>query len=143
MSARKQRLDLICDTVRTETIRSQEDLLHSLAGKGLHITQATLSRDLKQLNIVKTRDADGFYIYLLSETTTDVTDTGRMEIEFSGDLAVIKTRPGYAMGIASDIDAHALHEIIGTIAGDDTILLIPREGYSREQIADSLARFLK
>ena len=63
-------------------------------------------------------------------------------IEFSGNLAVIKTRPGYAMGIASDIDTHAPKEILGTIAGDDTILVIPREGFSRQNIVDALAHFI-
>ncbi|MDR1556555.1 MAG: ArgR family transcriptional regulator, partial [Tannerellaceae bacterium] len=64
-------------------------------------------------------------------------------LEFSGNLAVIKTRPGYAMGIASDIDAGAPREILATVAGDDTILVIPREGYSRDKIADAIARFIQ
>ncbi len=63
-------------------------------------------------------------------------------IEFSGNLAVVKTRPGYAMGIASDIDTHAPCEILGTIAGDDTILIIPREGISRDKIVKALAHFI-
>jgi len=64
-------------------------------------------------------------------------------IEFSGNLAVIKTRPGYAMGLASDIDVNVPDEILGTIAGDDTILVIPREGYTRTQVKEALARVLK
>jgi hypothetical protein len=68
--------------------------------------------------------------------------TGYRNIEFSGNLAVLKTRPGYAMGIASDIDAKAPREILGTIAGDDTILLIPREGISREGVLQALAQFI-
>jgi transcriptional regulator of arginine metabolism len=64
-------------------------------------------------------------------------------LEFSGNLAVIKTRPGYAMGIASDIDASAPQEILATVAGDDTILVIPREGYSRESIAAAITCFIQ
>jgi transcriptional regulator of arginine metabolism len=141
---KEQRLHIICDIVRTETIRSQEDLLQSLENKGLHVTQATLSRDIKQLKIVKTCDANDSYVYTLPGTTPlpETPDSGRLQIEFSGSLAVIKTRPGYAMGIASDMDAHQMPEIIGTIAGDDTILIIPREGYTRLQIAAALAQFL-
>jgi transcriptional regulator of arginine metabolism len=63
---------------------------------------------------------------------------GFLSLDFSGNLAVIRTRPGYAMGIASDIDKRSPNAILGTIAGDDTILLIPREGFSRMQIIDTL-----
>ena len=63
-------------------------------------------------------------------------------IEFSGNLAVVKTRPGYAMGIASDIDSHAPSEILATIAGDDTILVIPRNGVSQEKVIAALSHFI-
>ncbi|MDR0844469.1 MAG: arginine repressor [Tannerella sp.] len=145
MNAKEQRLYAISEIMHTETIRSQDDLLRSLTEKGFNVTQATLSRDMRQLKVVKTHDTDGFYIYTLPETTSNqahkTPDAERLNIEFSGNLAVVKTRPGYAMGIASDIDAHAPQEILGTIAGDDTILVIPREGYSREQVANALTRF--
>jgi transcriptional regulator of arginine metabolism len=145
MNTKEQRLSAISNIMFTETIRSQDDLLRSLTEKGFHVTQATLSRDMRQLKVVKTHDTDGFYIYTLPETTPKqppkMPEAGRLNIEFSGNLAVVKTRPGYAMGIASDMDTHAPQEILGTIAGDDTILIIPREGYSREQVANVLTRF--
>lgn len=146
MNVKEQRLYIIRKIVQTETIRSQEELLHSLSQKGVEVTQATLSRDIKQLKIIKKHDGDGLYLYSLPETILSAenmaVDTGALNIEFSGSLAVVKTRPGYAMGIASDIDNHAPDEILGTIAGDDTILIIPREGYTREQVALALARFI-
>ena len=61
-----------------------------------------------------------------------------MSLEFSGQLAVVKTKPGYASAIAWDIDNKATEQVLGTIAGDDTILVIPREGITREDILDML-----
>ena len=90
---------------------------------------------------------NGNYVYRLpiyrsKESALSSVKSGKFNIEFSGNLAVIKTRPGYAMGIASDIDTNAPQEILGTIAGDDTILIIPREGFSRESVLDALSRFV-
>jgi transcriptional regulator of arginine metabolism len=145
MNTKEQRLQVICSIVRKETIRSQDDLIKALYDNGFNITQATLSRDMKHLKIIKRHDANDLYVYTLPETTVTTNKTvvsNPLRIEFSGSLAVVKTRPGYAMGIASDIDAHSLDEILGTIAGDDTILVIPRENYSREQVTTALAPFI-
>ncbi|MDR2120613.1 MAG: arginine repressor [Tannerella sp.] len=145
MNTKERRLQVICNIVRNEIIRSQDDLSKSLYNKGFDVTQATLSRDIKQLRIIKKHDANGSYVYTLPETVSAAGETvvsKPLRIEFSGSLAVVKTRPGYAMGIASDIDAHTLDEILGTIAGDDTILIIPREHYSREQVTAALAPFI-
>ena len=81
---------------------------------------------------------DNRYIYVLP----DAIPAGKPAVEFSGHLAVLKTPPGYAMAIASDIDRIAPVEILATIAGDDTILVIPRDGYSNKQVAKALEPFL-
>jgi len=147
MNVKKQRLSVIEAILQMEVIRSQDDLQKSLTDRGFKVTQATLSRDMRQLKIVKMQDREGRYIYILPEMTikeprlpTPLFDGST--VEFSGNLAVIKTRPGYAMGIASDIDKQASDEVLGTIAGDDTILVIPREGFTRAQIKMALMRFL-
>lgn len=147
MSVRQQRLSTIKNIICTEVIRSQEDLQKSLMDKGFEVTQATLSRDIRLLKIVKTHDEEGRYVYMLPEPQPSelLLPTSLLEetsVEFSGNLAVIKTRPGYAMGLASEIDEHASKEVLGTIAGDDTILIIPREGYTRAQIRTALMRFV-
>jgi transcriptional regulator of arginine metabolism len=155
MNVKKQRLTIIENIIRTEVIRNQDDLQKSLMNKGFEVTQATLSRDIKQLKIVKTHDEEDRYVYVLPDMTMQESHLptvlpenpvsaflGKSIIEFSGNLAVIKTRPGYAMGIASEIDKHAPEEILGTIAGDDTILVIPCERYTRAQVRDALERFL-
>jgi len=147
MSDKKQRLSVIEKILRTEVIRSQIDLQKSLTKKGYHVTQATLSRDVRRLKIFKTNDSDG-RLYILpdmaiKEPRLPTPLFYESTVEFSGNLAIIKTRPGYAMGIASDIDEHASEVILGTIAGDDTILVIPREGFTRIQVKEELARFIK
>ncbi len=146
MKSKKMRLDTIGRILQAEAISSQEELLKRLNEKGFSATQATLSRDIRQLKVVKTHDKDGNYAYRLPDYSAFIqskTDQATpANIEFSGNLAVIKTRPGYAMGIASDIDNFAPHEILGTIAGDDTILIIPREGISRERVVEALSQFL-
>jgi transcriptional regulator of arginine metabolism len=146
MTVRKERLEAISRIIRTEKIRNQEELLRHLQAGGFSATQATLSRDIKQLKIARVHDGNDTYVYrpgaLPAETAAHLPEI-HSSLEFSGNLAVIKTRPGYAMGIASDIDAGAPQEILATVAGDDTILIIPREGYSRENIADAIARFIR
>jgi transcriptional regulator of arginine metabolism len=143
-----RRLQIITHILSNEIIRSQDDLIRSLAAKGLFVTQATLSRDMKELKIVKKHDKNNLYIYALPESTPTATvaetnEPDRLKIEFSGVLAIVKTLPGYAMAIAFEIDKDNHREIAGTIAGDDTILVIPREGYSREQVAHVLSQYRK
>lgn len=147
MCTKKERLEMICKLIGNESINNQEQLNKRLSEMGFAVTQATLSRDIKQLKVIKVHDANGMYVYRLPEkqalqVVKNPAQSIHSNIEFSGNLAVIKTRPGYAMGIASDIDTHAPKEILGTIAGDDTILVIPREGFSRQNIVDALAHFI-
>ena len=144
---KQERLSTISRLIKEGSIGSHEELQRKLKQEGFPVTQATLSRDIKQLKIVKAHDENGNYVYRLpiyrsKESALSSVKSGKFNIEFSGNLAVIKTRPGYAMGIASDIDTNAPQEILGTIAGDDTILIIPREGFSRESVLDALSRFV-
>ncbi|MDR1402616.1 MAG: ArgR family transcriptional regulator [Tannerellaceae bacterium] len=148
MSSKKERLEAICRIIREEVICNQEELLKRLETNGFSIAQATLSRDIKQLKIARMHDEKDSYVYRLPHDAMPVTLSSEQpkihpDIEFSGNLVVVKTRPGYAMGIASDIDSSAPREILATIAGDDTILVIPREGYSRERIAEAINQFIQ
>ena len=146
MSTKKERLDAICGIIQTKVISNQEELLKELEDSGFSVTQATLSRDIKQLKVAKVHDGNGDYVYRLPEESiskqAQPEGTKKPNIEFSGNLAVVKTRPGYAMGIASDIDSHAPSEILATIAGDDTILVIPRNGVSQEKVIAALSHFI-
>lgn len=147
--SKRNRHKTIQSIIKEEEIINQDILLNRLWDKGFDVTQATLSRDMKELKIVKAPTSSGKYIYQLADSIQPVdaesemiTSFGFLKIEFSGQLAVMKTRPGYAMAIASEIDKKATQYILGTVAGDDTILLIPREGKTREEVINSLATFI-
>ncbi|MFI5912643.1 arginine repressor [Dactylosporangium sp. NPDC051541] len=130
------RLDRISAIIRGSSVHSQTELADRLAGDGFQVTQATLSRDLEELRAVKVRGAylipeDGEralrpaeeapprLIRLLRELLTGV--------DCSGNLVVLRTPPGAAQFLASAIDRTGLPDIVGTIAGDDTILIVARQ----------------
>lgn len=148
MKNKRNRLQVITELLRASVVGTQEELLGLLADRNLVVTQATLSRDLKLLKVAKTPLANGAYKYVLPSISKTISPQGTfnrftsqgavLSIEFSGNLAVMKTKPGYASAIAWDIDNKGDEEILGSIAGDDTILIIPREGVTREQILSLL-----
>lgn len=154
MKNKNNRLDSIKMIISSKEIGSQDELLQELAKEGFQLTQATLSRDLKQLKVAKAASMNGNYVYVLPNNTmykrmTDpqsasemLRHSGFVSIEFSENIAVIKTRPGYASSLAYDIDIHNFHEIIGTIAGDDTIMLVIREGCTRGNVKQSLSQII-
>lgn len=148
MANKSDRLSSIRQIVAECNIGSQEDLLVALAQKGYQLTQATLSRDLKRLKITRSLTDSGEYRYILPPSTffgssdTPMRIIGVNSLEFSGSVAVMKTRSGYAGGIAAEIDLNATDVILGTIAGDDTILIIPREGVSRNEITKRLTELI-
>lgn len=150
MVTKKERHKIIVDLVLSNHISNQDILLNLLITKGCDVTQATLSRDMKELKIAKAPNIDGEYIYQLTggnpntekENTTNLASYGFISIGFSGNLGVIKTRPGYAMAIAGEIDEKASDLILGTVAGDDTILLIAKETVSKQAVILSLAQFI-
>ena len=127
-----------------------------LSVNGYNVTQATLSRDLKLLKTTKVPTDRGTYMYILPDSNT-IKDkllasgqlnmnsnyqSGFISLEFSGNIAVIKTRNGYASGLAYDIDMSRAPEILGTIAGTDTIFAVMREGLTHEQAREIFSRFL-
>ncbi len=148
MKNRIKRQLAIRKIISNEGVGSQEELLHKLKKEGFDLTQATLSRDLKILRVVKVPNKQGGYKYVISEEniTEQHTERNRINyladgflgIDFSGNLAVAKTFPGYASSIASIIDKENPFEILGTIAGDDTILIVKREGISNNDLINSL-----
>jgi transcriptional regulator of arginine metabolism len=151
MKIKTQRLNVIRQLIIDHRVGSQEELLNLLDQEGFSTTQATLSRDLKALKVAKRPDIEGGYAYVLPEENVDKEDrdsgevfpvSGLESIEFSGNMAVIKTRPGFANSIASVIDSHGPYEVLGTIAGDDTILLISKEGVSRPDVINALSLFM-
>lgn len=147
---KKKRQDAISEILNHATIDNQEELLKRLSEKGFEVTQATLSRDFREMKISKTPDATGCYIYRLPGMLLPASKPekygmmapffrqGALNIEFSGQLAVIKTPGGYAHGIARDIEANTIPGIMTSIAGYDSILVVLRENANRTDIIHAL-----
>ena len=137
-----KRLIAIEKIIDEEAISTQEELLKKLKGKGIACTQATLSRNLRQLGAGRIPDSAGGYKYSLSEKIrSNINQPANLnivpvieEIIEARGMMVIKTLPGNASNTAFFIDSTGRYEIAGTIAGDDTILLIPRDGVTIQQV---------
>jgi transcriptional regulator of arginine metabolism len=152
MKNRIHRQTEIRDIITRGDVHSQEELLEMLKQRGFELTQATLSRDIKSMQIAKTHHPIKGYVYtipnyskdgpsvLLSEIT--FLSEGVKDLLFSGNLAVMRTLPGYASSIALLIDRSNIWEVIGTIAGDDTILIIIREGVNKSNFISSLKQIM-
>jgi transcriptional regulator of arginine metabolism len=145
MGNRTERLLAIKNLIVNNKVSSQEELLALLQEQGLHYTQATLSRDLKFLKVNKISDPEKGYIYELPDQHGGISDLaesyaaqGFSSIQFANHLGVIKTMPGYAPSLAALIDRADPFEIVGTIAGDDTILIIPHDNVSERDVINSL-----
>ena len=130
-----QRLSAILDVVEHEAVRSQEQLRQRLAGRGFVVTQATLSRDIKELGLLK-RSADGAYQPSSLDETPQTTALGTLgkaladyliNIEPVQQLIVLRTGAGQAQLLGLAIDRARMPEVVGTLAGDDTILIIARD----------------
>ena len=128
----------ILELIEREEIGTQEELAEKLRQSGFDVTQATVSRDIKELRLIKVPTGDHTYRYAaprepqpanLQERLKRMFRDSATSIDFSENLLVIRTLPGNAMALASVIDGSNWPEIIGTVGGDDTILVIvkPRE----------------
>lgn len=154
MKVKTNRLETLKLLISSGEYGSQEEVLVALKKEGFTLTQATLSRDLKQLKVAKAASMNGKYVYVLPNETMYkrihkplsaaemMMTTGFISINFSGNIAVIKTRPGYASSIAYNIDTSEMPEILGTIAGDDTIIVVIKEGVSHEEVTESLSQLM-
>ena len=146
MKNRNERLMEIRRLIGSRNISSQDELDRLLEKQGFTLTQATLSRDLKYLKVAKMPDDQAGYVYILPDKELVVEEAelsdqglkGLVSLDFAQGMAILKTLPGHASSIAYTLDSLDAYEIAGTIAGDDTILLIPRDGVSRSDLAKLL-----
>lgn len=146
---KQSRQQLIRELIKETTVRSQDDLLALLRENGIITTQATLSRDLRELKVAKITDSDG-YKYVLSHNTVGQVPLrsvasssivpGNLTVEISGQMCVLHTMPGYAGAVAATLDAMQLRGVMGTLAGDDTILIILRSDADKIYIVEGLKR---
>ena len=134
--------------IKAGLIHSQSDLVKQLKKAGFAVTQATASRDLEEIGAVRGRSSSGESVYKISKSddesisrTMPVPSDLIISVEASGNLAVVRTPPGGAQLLASSLDHSGISEIIGTIAGDDTVLVVSRKATGGAQLAKELLAY--
>ena len=141
---KQERLRTIAQILNAQVITSQDQLTYALKQQGIITTQATLSRDLRDLRAEKKVLPNGSIKYVIPANPvvekrvlgldSDIARLSIRSIDFCGQFGVVKTKPGFANAVAYDIDDRGGEYILGTIAGDDTILVIPRENVTRDML---------
>lgn len=149
MKERHNRLAVLKEIIKKNKIDNQDMLLQMLKEEGFEVTQATLSRDLKMLKVGKISDGWHGYYYSLPEgelsndseqSLVEDVRRGVVSMEFSGNMGVIKTKSGHASAVAYALDNLGIPEILGTLAGDDTIFVLLREGMTKEDLREDFIR---
>jgi transcriptional regulator of arginine metabolism len=149
---KKGRQEKILELIARYEIETQDELIEFLGEEGYNVTQATISRDIRELDLVKVTTPDGAYKYVVSHVsrksprqtglmTHSVTDTVT-GIVCAQNIVVIKTTPGMAQAVAISIDRIPDSDILGCVAGDDTIMIVTHDNNTAEAVASKLKRLL-
>jgi len=134
--------------IKSGVVHSQSDLVKLLKKAGFAVTQATASRDLEEVGAVRARSATGELIYQIGSTSDGAISKSMplpsdliLSVEASANLAVVRTPPGGAQFLASALDNSGINAIIGTIAGDDTVLVVSKKSNGGAELAKELLSF--
>lgn len=141
----------ILEIIENKEIETQEELSDELREQGLNVTQATVSRDIKELRLIKILANNGKYRYatlnsqnnVLSSRLVKIFKNSIVSIDYAGNILVMKTLTGSAQAAAAAIDAAGLEEVVGTIAGDDTIFLVIKDINKMEEIINYFRKLMK
>jgi transcriptional regulator of arginine metabolism len=142
--AKRERQEAVLRLIRRERVGSQDALRVLLAGEGIQVTQATLSRDIRDLRLVKVTGADGEAYYTLPEEWENtppleaLLPTLYLSAEGAGNLLVVRTMTGGAQAVGLAIDWEEWPEVVGTLAGDDAVLLVLRQPEDAEGVRERL-----
>lgn len=132
---KNDRQEMILEIIAQENIETQEQLLNRLQARGVRCTQATISRDIKQLHLMKEPVGQGVYKYAVSGNRTKLNVAAKLRtifrecivsIDYAQNIVVVKTMPGLANGACSALDNMEMNDIVGSLAGDDTAFLVMR-----------------
>lgn len=149
---KERRQQAILDIIARQEVETQEQLLLALKELGFHCTQATISRDIKELQLVKELSPTGSYRYVVSdrkgrgerdERLRNIFREGVVSVAAAQNLVVVKTMPGLANAAAAALDRMEIANLVGTLAGDDTALLIMGSSASAEAFCDEIREMLR
>ena len=148
---KNDRQKMILEIISQEPVETQEQLLSLLQARGIVATQATISRYIKQLHLVKAPAGQGKYRYAVSDHGAKIHVADKLQtiiresivnVDYAQNLVVIHTMSGLANGAAAALDGMEIDQLIGTLAGDDTVLLIMRDNESAVELASSIKAML-
>ena len=148
---KNDRQAMILEIIAQENIETQEQLLTRLQARGLRCTQATISRDIKQLHLMKEPVGQGVYKYAVSGNRTTLNVAAKLRtifrecivsIDYAQNIVVVKTMPGLANGACSALDNMDMNDIVGSLAGDDTALLVMRNTEAAELLCQEIKDML-
>ena len=149
---KNERQELLLQIVSEEIIETQEQLLEALEKRGVRSTQATISRDIKQLHLVKEPSGQGSYRYAVSAQKNHLNFADRLRtifrqsvlsVDYAQNIVVLKTMPGLAQGAASALDGMENLGVVGSLAGDDTVLLVMRNEHGAAELCAEVKEQLR
>lgn len=148
---KKSRQKLITDLVEAYSIGTQEELLAMLAERGYDVTQATVSRDVKELRLTKTLDDKGDYRYTVEKNATDDTvskfnsifSESVISTDYAGHMCVVRCYAGLAQAACAAFDSMNFNQVLGTLAGDDTIFILCKDEKDASIITTTINKMLK
>lgn len=149
---KNDRQNQLLQIISEECIETQEQLLDRLQARGIKCTQATISRDIKEMHLIKEPAGQGRYRYAVSAHRTRLNFADKLRtifresvisVDLAQNLVVIKTMPGLASAAASALDGMEINAKVGTLAGDDTVLLIMRDTMGAEEFCDEIKEMLR
>ena len=151
MYMKSERQNAIIDLITRYEVETQEDMISRLRAAGFDVTQATVSRDIRELKLTKVLTSHGTYRYVKNHTrhhsnnvrfNNAVVDS-IVSVDFANNVIVLKTYPGLAMAVASGVDALNITKILGCVGGDDTVIVITRDNESAAEISDKIKELMK
>lgn len=149
---KNDRQNQLLQIIAEENIETQEQLLERLEARGIKSTQATISRDIKQLHLVKEPAGQGRYRYAVSAHRTKLNFADRLRTifresllsaDYANNIAVVKTMPGLAQGAASALDSMHINDMVGSLAGDDTVIIVMRDEDSARDFCEEIKEMLR
>lgn len=149
---KNDRQNHLLQIITEESIETQEQLLERLRARGIKSTQATISRDIKELHLIKEPAGQGRYRYAVSAHRTKLNFADRLRTifresllsaEYAQNIVVIKTMPGLAQGAASALDGMTIADMVGSLAGDDTVMIVMRDTESAAALVVEIREMLR
>ena len=144
------RQDKILEIINKYEVETQDDLISRLNAEGFNVTQATISRDIRQMKLTKVLTGRGSYRYIQSRQTAgkesirfnNALADSILNVDYAGNLIVLKTYPGLDSAVATGIDSIHMVDILGCVAGDDTIMIVARDEQKASEISDKLKNMM-